>query len=199
MNKKNILNILNILLILATIILVISFDALDVFDTLVYLMPLLFSISITMFMKRKEVNKYKSIYNVIMMLLIVFSFLFLGFLIYSNITCLIDKNCSSNYETEGLILLLTLLYTLLFTNIVDIKLKHNKMYYILLYIISGVVFVIYARYYLDNDFYHNYMNLNKEDISIQNSYIYIIQNYIYFNIVYVCLLMYYFVNRKKNK
>lgn len=196
MNKKN---ILNILLILITIILVITFDALDVFDTLVYLIPLLFSISITMFMKRKEVNKYKSIYNVIMMLLVVFSFLFLGILIYSNITCMIDKHCSNNYETEGLILLLTVLYTLLFTNIVDIKLKHNKMYDILLYIISVVVFIIYGRYYLDNDFYHNYMNLNKEDINIQNSYLYITQNYIYFNIVYLCLIIYYFVNRKKNK
>ncbi|MBP3461226.1 MAG: hypothetical protein J6K21_02300 [Bacilli bacterium] len=196
MYKKN---ILNILLILTTIILIISFDALNVFDTLVYLMPLLFSISITMFMKRKEVNKCKSIYNVIMMLLIVFSFLFLGILSYSNITCLIDENCSSNYEIEGLILLITILYTLLFTNIVDIKLKHNKMYNILLYIISFVVFIIYGRYYLDNDFYHNYINLSKEDINIQSSYIYITQNYIYFNIVYLCLLMYYFVNRKKNK
>lgn len=196
MYKKN---ILNILLILTTIILVISFDVLDVFDTLAYLIPLLFSISITMFMKRKEVNKYKSIYNVIMMLLIVFSFLFLGFLSYSNITCIIDKHCSNNYEFEGLFLLLIILYTLLFTNIIDIKLKHNKMYDILLYIISFVVFVIYSRYYLDNDFYHNYMNLSKKDINIQNSYIYITQNYIYFNIAYLCLLMYYFVNRKKNK
>ena len=88
---------------------------------------------------------------------------------------------------------------MLFTNIVDIKLKHNKMYNILLYIISFVVFIIYGRYYLDNDFYHNYINLSKEDINIQSSYIYITQNYIYFNIVYLCLLMYYFVNRKKNK
>lgn len=194
MYKKN---ILSIILLLIAIVLVISFDAIDIFDTLLYLVPLLFSINLVMIIKRKNIKKIKSIYNVIMLLMSFFSILLLGYMIYSFISCSIDTHCMNNYEVEGLLLLLTILYTLLFINIIDIKLKHNKMYYILLYIISLIVFIIYGRYILDIDLYHNYININKNNFHIQISYIFITQNYIYFNLLYLSLLIYYFINRKK--
>lgn len=195
MYKKN---ILSIILLLISIILVISFDAIEIFDTLLYLVPLLFSINIMMIIKRKNIKKFKSIYNVIMLLITFFSILLLGYMTYSFISCSIDIHCMNNYEVEGLLLLLTTLYTLLFINIFDIKIKHNKMYYILLYIISLVIFIIYGRYFLDIDLYHNYMNINKSNINIQISYIFITQNYIYFNLLYISLLIYYFINRKNH-
>lgn len=185
--------ILNILLIIITIIGIISFDALDVFDTFVYLIPLLLSVCVIMIIKAKDIKKFKSIYNIIMLLLIIFSVIFLAFYLYSDITCLISTSCMINYEVNGLIYLFMILYIMLFINILDIKNKDNKKYNILLYLITIIVFIIYGRYYFDNDFYHN--NLSK---NIEEGYIYITQNYIYFNIMYTCLLIYYFINRKKN-
>ena len=185
-------NIINIILLLIIAIFTFTFNNLS--DNLDFIISLIFSITIIMFYKRKSIKS--KIYNVVNDIFLLLSILSLGYIMISTINCMIDIHCYNNYEFEGIVILYTLLLTLLFINIIDIKKKKTKLYNILFSLVNIVVLIIYFRYYFDDSFIHNYININKNDMYI--THIYIIQNYIYFNILYSCLLIGYFINKKSS-
>lgn len=183
-------NIINILLLLIVIIFSCYFNNIF-YDQFIFIIPLLISISLVMLYKKVN-NK---IYNIISLLLLIFSILISIFIIYNEISCTIDYHCMNNYEAIGTLILFILLITLLLLNIIDIKINHKKTYYILFYLINFITIIIFIRYYNDSSLINNYTKLNSMDV--QNSYIFITQNYIYFNILYISLLIYYLINKKK--
>lgn len=186
-------NIINILLLLIITIFTFIFSNV-VSDNLIFFISLIISITITMFYKRKSINN--KIFNIVNDLLLILSIISLGYIMISTISCIRNIHCYNNFEFESTILLHTSILTLLFINLIDIKKEKTTLYNILSIVVSIIVIIIYVRYYFDNSFIHNYMNINKNDMYV--TYTYITQNYIYFNILFISLLACYFINKKSS-
>ena len=117
-------NIINIILILIITVFTFTFNNINLTDNIDFFISLIFSITITMFYKRKSIKN--KIYNIINDIFLVLSILSLVYIMISTINCMIDIHCYNNYEFEGIVILYTLLLTLLFINIIDLKKKKNK-------------------------------------------------------------------------
>ena len=183
-------NVLNTLLLFIIVVLNFIFNKV-LEDGLTFIMSLLFSATIAMFYKRKDIKN--KLYNIISDLLLVTSVLALITLLVAAIQCIFNVHCSYEFTAETTILLFTSLLTLLFINIIDINKTKTKLYNILVLFVNIIVLLIYLRYYFDNSFIHNYIYIN--ELEMQHAYIYIYQNYIYFNILYISLLIGYFINK----
>lgn len=189
------LNIVSILILLITIFFISKFNMINGFDFLGIMYPLSLAIVIAMLYKKKNIKKYKTIYNISLGALLLPSLSFVGYIIYNIIDCSFNPFCAVNITGNNQMLLLILVFVLLLFNILDIKKEKSIVTHILTWIISTIVIIIYFRYYYDIDFIHNYMY--QSQIEIQDSYIYITQNYIYFNILYISVLIHYVINKEK--
>ena len=188
-------NIISIIMITITIYFVSKFSMVVGYDFLTLMYPFILSVAITMLYKKKSIKKCSSLYNVILLLIMLFGILFIAYIIYSIMNCMCSSVCSNNWNVYQQLLLLLVLFILLLFNIVDINKLQNIKTHIFTWIISTIVIMIYLRYYYDIGFIHNYMYQNQ--YQIQDSYIYITQNYIYFNILYISILIHYVMNKEK--
>lgn len=189
-----IFNIVNSILLFIVMFFVSKFSMINGFDFWILTYPLILSIVITMLYKRKNIKKYKLIYNIILILFVLLSIPFVGNIIYVIINCSTSPLETVNIAWNNQMVLLLLVLVLFLFNIFDIKEKKSKTNYIITWLVSIIVIIIYCRYYYDVDFIHNYMYRNQ--YQIQDSYIYITQNYIYFNILYLSVLIHYLMNKK---
>jgi hypothetical protein len=155
-----------------------------------YSLPI--AITVFMFVNKNKIKKFKFIYDVTLMLLIIACALFLGFLCYDQISCYFDVQCSPSYDAIFLILYPTVLFTMIFLSFNDINNKTNKTNDILTIVISSLIILIHLRYYFEPNFVDK---LIKGDIFNDFSSSYITQNYIYFTLMYLIVLIHNRVNK----
>jgi hypothetical protein len=195
MNKKEIIKFIFVLLAA-----VISFDfmikteevGLNSMFNIVNVIDFFFALTIFMFYNMKKIKRYKFIYDVTLMLLMVFSAALVIYFLYSLISCFISINCSMENTTFFIILYPTILFLMLlfsFSNIFD---KTNKINCILTIGVSIIIILIHLRYYFDPNFANNLIDGSE---GTKYSYIYIIQNYIYFTIMYIIVLIHEAINK----
>lgn len=163
------------------------------FGFLPLLLLFILSLTIFMFVYRNKIKKYKSIYNVILMLMMAFFLTCLGFYLYSTISCYFDISCYVEDTMTPVLIYSMLLFLMLLFNFKDIFNNTNKLNDILTIIICSTIILIYIRYYFDGSFMHKIV---KSEYYKQTSYLYITQNYIYFNILYIVNLLHKLVNNK---
>lgn len=183
--------IINIILLLISLIFIILFDF-DVFG-FVMLIPLIYSITFILFLKRKNKN---SIYNILLLLLSILSVGYIIFEIVYDITSSVSMNQILFSEYRLLSIILFSIYSLLIMNILDYKKEINNNF-ILTIIISLVVMFIFIRYNVDPHFeIRNLNNYSGNDL-MQASERYMYQNYPYIVIMYIGLLIHYSINKAK--
>jgi len=192
-NKKNIITIITLIISAILISILTTIDG--IFDEVMFQIVVTLSITLVMLYKRKNIKRFKLIYNIVLIILLLMSTIFIISFMHSIITCFISTSCYNNVSSNFEIILLTIIFTLTLIQIVDYKIEKIKINHILTWIVSAIVVVIYLRYHYDADFIHNYMYQNQ--FEIQNSYIYVTQNYCPLSIIYGSLLIHYLINRKQ--
>jgi len=163
-NKNIIKIILNLLFLILIIIFLIKLN-----DTwIIYLIPILFLITIYMYKYKDKINKYKFMYDVILMLLMFFSSILLMYIIVSifrNIEYIIT-------ESHILFIIFNIYFILKITidNIIELKKETNKINDYLILITFSIINLVFIRYYL------NINNIIQSSEKIN----FIFQNNIYF-------------------
>ena len=196
MNKKEIIKF-----ILVLIAVVISFNflltvetvGLDSMFNIINVIDFFFALTIFMFYNMKKVKRYKFIYDVILMLLMLFSALWIFYILYCSISCFFSINCSMEGLTFFMLLYPTILFLMLFFSFEDIFKETSKTNYILTIVVSIVIILLHLRYYFDPNFANNLIDGNEGS---QYSYVYVIQNYIYFAIMYIVVLVHKVINKE---
>ncbi len=196
MHKKDyIFNGISLVMIFLSICFLFDFITIENFDFNFYTICFLISMAILMWYKKDSIKKFKFIYDVILILLLVFSVI-VGFtFIFNIVTCMFREEYILNWESNGLCILLVELFSLFLIYLFDFKKKKNTLNHILVWLVSIILIVLVLRYNYDIDFVHNYLNYKRYEL--HQSYMYITQYYLYFNIIYFCLLSHYFLNREK--
>lgn len=146
-----------------------------------------------MFYNMKRIKKFKFIYDVILMLLIVFSTLVILYILYTSISCFSSVNCLMEDNVLFIALYPTILFLLLLFSFNDIFHKTNKTNYILTITLNTIILLIHLRYYFDPNFINNVLD---GDLGIQYSYVYVAQNYVYFIIMYIVILSQKIINKE---
>lgn len=166
------------------------------FDSLfniVIICDFLIALTIFMFSYKDVIKKNKFMYDVFLMLLILFSTVYVLYFLYVQGDCFFDTSCSMESNTNFAILYPIFLFTILLFSIKDIFKKTNKINDILAIIASLSIILVHLRYYVEPNFPHK---LITDHSFTQNSYDYIYQNYIYFIIMYSIVLVHYKVNEQ---
>jgi hypothetical protein len=193
MNKRGLIKYIFIL-----ITAIISFYFMFTSDINVTIIPVLFififALTIFMFVYRNNIKKFKFIYDVSLMLLMVFTVACFALSLYDIIKCYLNSSCGIEVESIGTTLYILLLFIMILFGIKDIYTKTNKTNDILTIVISSLIILIHIRYYLEPNFVHK---LTKGNEFILYKYQYITQNYIYFTIMYIISIIHYGLNREK--
>lgn len=151
----------------------------------------LFALTIFMFFNMNKIKKNKFIYDVILLLLMIFTIGIFLYSIYCDIRCYFDARCMINFDSSFTMIFSMFLFVMLLFGFIDIFNKTNKTNDILTIVVSSLIILIHVRYYLDPNFIHKIV----QGEYIQYSYYYITQNYIYFIIMYTVVML----HRKMNK
>lgn len=143
-----------------------------------YLLPIILSINIYL-LKRKKKVKFTYLFSIIN-----------GLFLVAEIINMIR----GNLEFGGVPLieywyLAIITYTLI-SSMLNFKKEGSLTNDLLLCIISFIIIVIHTRYYLDNSFLHNLLNITDvNNIVLQNSYNYVTCYYGYFIIMFLVVLI----------
>lgn len=148
--------------------------------------------TIFMYSVSKKIKRHKFLYDVILLLLLFFSVIYIFYYVFSYLQCSFDLHCGveSNYFFEELYPIP--LFLILFLSIKDTFKKTNKTNDILTIVISIIVLLVHIRYYMDPIFLHNFITIEYDQLS----YHYVQQNYVYFVLMYFLILIHYWVNKK---
>ncbi len=196
MNKKEIIKFIFVLLVV-----IVSFNfmlrteeiGLNSMFNMLNIINFFLALTIFMFYNMKRIKKFKFIYDVILMLLIVFSTLVILYILYTSISCFSSVNCSMEDSVLSIALYPTILFLMLLFSFNDIFHKTNKINYILTIILATIILLIHLRYYFDPNFINNVLD---GDLGIQYSYVYVVQNYVYFIIMYIVILSQKIINKE---
>lgn len=195
MNKKEIIKFIFVLFAV-----VISFDfmlrtdevGLNSMFNIVNVVNFFFALTIFMFCNMKKIRKFKFIYDVILMLLMVFSAAWVCYFAYGIISCLVSPSYSMDGSSIFPIIYSPILFLMLLFSFSDIFNKTNKVNYILTIVVSIIIILIHLRYYFDPNFANNIIDGSN---GTEYSYYYVIQNYIYFVIMYIIILLHKAINK----
>ncbi len=154
---------------------------------------LFFALTVFMYFNKNKISKYKFIYDVILLLLMIFFAVCLVYVFYTDIECYFDYRCSINLESKFTMIYFILLFIMLLFNFRDIFNKTNKVNDIMTIVVSLLILLIHTRYYLDSNFMHK---IAGGEGYLQYSYSYITQNYIYFIIMYIVIMLHRRINRR---
>lgn len=158
------------------------------FLNLPMLFTFLIALTIFMFYKKNKIKKNKFVYDVILLLLMIFSAICFALFLYSQVTCYIDINCNIDLGPIFTITYPIILFIILLFNFEDMFKQTKKANDILMTIVSILVILIHLRYYLDSNFIYR----GNDEYLV--SYQYITQNYIYFIIMYVIIMLHRRIN-----
>lgn len=196
MNKKEIFKFIFVFLVV-----IISFNfmlrteeiGLNSMFNILNIIDFFLALTIFMFYNMKRIKKFKFIYDVILMLLIVFSTLVILYILYTSISCFSSVNCLMEDNVLFIALYPTILFLMLLFSFNDIFHKTNKTNYILTITLNTIILLIHLRYYFDPNFINNVLD---GDLGIQYSYVYVAQNYVYFIIMYIVILSQKIINKE---
>ncbi|MDD4608330.1 MAG: hypothetical protein PHD10_04300 [Bacilli bacterium] len=163
----------------------------SMFD-LIMIFNFLFALTMFMFSKRNKIKRNKFIYNVSLIILIIFSTIYFLYFVYSHISCFFDIHCGIESYTFFSIIYPIFLFMMILFNFEDIFNKTNKTNDVLAISVSLIIIFIHLRYYLDSSFVHRLIDNNAYH---QYSYHYVVQNYVYFIVMYLIVLIHYNVNK----
>lgn len=195
MRKKDyILNAVSVIMIFFSILFLFNFITIKNFDTYLYFRCFSVALTILMWYKKDSVKKFKYLYNIVLLLLLVYSVIIFYSFISSIISCVFKEEYVLDWSVYGLHILLIELFSLFLVYLFDFKKKKSTLNHILVLLVSIILIGLVFRYNYDIDFVHNYLNYKRYEL--YNSYTYIVQYYFYFNIICFCLVMYYFLNRE---
>lgn len=167
----------------------------EVFENMLNItLVILFLVALTIYMyfNKNKVKKNKFAYDVTLMLMMVFSALFMVYFIYSIISCLLNPACGDAWNSLFLGIYPILLFLMLMFGIKDMKHKTNKTNDVLTIVSSSLIILVHLIYYLEPNFIHK---LNSTFFIY--SFDYISQYYVYFVIMYFVVLVHYRVNKIK--
>ncbi|MFA5407414.1 MAG: hypothetical protein WC343_01425 [Bacilli bacterium] len=150
------------------------------------------ALTIFMYSNKNKIVKGKLVYDVILILLLLFSLAYSINFIYSEIAYLFNISYSTETSTTFTIIFPVFLFIMILFSFKDIFNKTDKVNDILTIVVSTIIILIHIRYYVDPNFIHKII---KSDSYIQSSYYYIFQNYIYFVVMYFVVLTHRFVNK----
>jgi len=181
MNKRN---VIKIVLILLSLILMTIFLIKPTQFFILYLIALLFLTTIYMYKYKDKIKKHKFIYDVILMLLMLFSSLILIYLIIS-----IFKNIDYIITESSILFIIFNIYfvfKILIDSIVNLKEENNKINDYLVLITFSIISIVFVRYYLD---------INSIISNIEQDY-FIEQNHIYFFIMLFMVEIHKYITNK---
>ena len=190
MNKKSIINLLLSLAIL--VLLLISFvksEGIGIFSMLG--IDLFISLTVIMFYRRNLVKKLKFFYDVILLLMMFFSIMLIGYFAFAIISSLFNYNISYEYSTLVVIIFPLLNFNIIFFSLNNIKSKTNKNTDLLTILVSLIIILIFTRYFIDPNFISNNSIQDFQYYKIQ----YLWQNLMYATILYFLVSIHYFVNK----
>lgn len=164
MNKRN---IVKTILGLLSLVLISTFLLKTNEFLIVYLISILFLITIYMFKYKDKIKKYKFIYDVILMLLMFFSSVLLIYMIVSifrNIDYIIT-------ESQVLLIVFNIYFILKISidNLINIKTENNKINDYLIIITFSIINLVFIRYYLD---INNIIASGEKEFFIHQNHIY---------------------------
>lgn len=194
MNKRGILKFVFVFIVTSVsfYFMINTSGIIDSIFNLTIALDFLITLTIYMYLNKNKIKKNKFIYDVILMLMMIFSALYIFYFIYS----IISYSFSPSYNTEWNFVFAAIYPIFLFLMILfglgDITHKTNKENDILTIIVSILILLIHASYYLEPNFVHKLTGNHSFD---SFSYDYIAQNYIYFVIMYFVTFVHYIVNR----
>ena len=195
MNKRALLKFIIIFVgLILSIKIMINFD--DYYSSFnpLFLIDLGIALTVIMFKYKDKIKKRKFIYDVILLLLMFFSCLWIGYLTLLEIQLFFeDGDQSQNMIFIFEIVYPILLFIITIVSFIDIFKKTNKTNDILCIITFTVLIIIYSRVFLDlnlndlrvysNNYHFDSLNYEKmKDIYINN-------NYLWFNIMIIILLV----------
>ena len=190
MNKKSRINLLLSLAIL--VLLLISFvksEGIGIFSMLG--IDLFISLTVIMFYRRNLVKKLKFFYDVILLLMMFFSIMLIGYFAFAIISSLFNYNISYEYSTLVVIIFPLLNFNIIFFSLNNIKSKTNKNTDLLTILVSLIIILIFTRYFIDPNFISNNSIQDFQYYKIQ----YLWQNLMYATILYFLVSIHYFVNK----
>ena len=181
MNKRS---LIKFVLSLLALIFILSFEIKIENFSWVILLPLLPLITIYMYKYKNNIKKYNFIYNVILLLLIFFTFLISAYLIIVMVQTLdyLLYDGSIFFNIFNLYLILKILID----SIIDFKNNTNKLNDYLAMLVLIIINLIFVRYYLNINLIINRLDAPK----------FIYQNYAYF---FIMLLIIEFHKHFSNK
>lgn len=195
MNKRALLKFIIIFVgLILSIKIMINFD--DYYSSFnpLFLIDLGIALTVIMFKYKDKIKKRKFIYDVILLLLMFFSCLWIGYLTLLEIQLFFeDGDQSQNMIFIFEIVYPILLFIITIVSFIDIFKKTNKTNDILCIITFTVLIIIYSRVFLDlnlNDLrvYSNNYHFDSLDYEKMKD-IYINNNYLWFNIMIIILLV----------
>jgi hypothetical protein len=145
-----------------------------------------------MYVNKDKIKINKFIYDVILILLMIFSTIWFIYPFYTGITCFFAYNCTIEFKEALIIPYTLLLFISLVFNFRDLFNMSNKTNDILTIIVSMIIIIIHLRYYLEPNFLHR---LVEGELYIGHSYDYVTQNYIYFIMMVLIVLLHHKVNK----
>jgi len=184
MNGKSFIkNILLIIMILISCIFIFTStpaNTLSGIGTRPLFIPLTIALNLLLLNKNKK-TKFKKI------CLIILTTINSIWLIYHTYE-LIHYYIKWNYlELDISFIYLITIFTILITSLPDIKKETNKLNDILTIITTLLIILIHYRFYLDQNFLHNLINLNYNSHNLQERFDYITQYYFIFIVMYTSL------------
>jgi hypothetical protein len=159
---------------------------------IVLLFMFLYALPIFMFRYKNKIKKCKFIYDVILMLLMIFSIGISIFFLYNEIACYFKTDCFIELTPIFTALYPIFLFLMLLFGTTDIFHKTNKANDIFAISVSSLIILIHLRYYFDPNFAHKIIESESYN---QFRYYYIAQNHVYFVIMYLIVLLHHRVNK----
>lgn len=196
MNKRG---LIKFLIVLTTVvisfyyIIVTNDNGIDSLVNTITIFNFLFALTIFMFSHKDKIKKNKFIYDVILMLLMIFSISYFLYFVYAEGSCYFSSACEIGYDTLFTVIYIVFLFTIIFYSLDDIFHKTNKTNDFLTIAVSLVIILIHLRYYFEPNFVHK---LVENRLFEDYSYYYVVQNYVYFSMMYFIILLHYRINKE---
>jgi|GEM_PF-2063264 len=187
MNKRALLKFIIVLIgLIISIGFIISYNGYYDNSNFIFVVDLMVAITVIMYNYKEKIKKNNFIYDVVLLLLMFFCFLWIGFLIFIEIQMIFSVNQVQEYFLILEPIFPTFLFLIAIFSFIDIFNKTNKTNDILCIVVFIVLIIIYSRMFLDLNINFSYFESIDSD-SIKK--IYINNNYLWFIIMIIILLV----------
>lgn len=190
MNKRALVN-----LILSTVVLILLIKCFltqtGLYSIYIFSIDIFIVATIFMYQRKNNIKKMKFVYDVILMLMMFFSFLILGYIFYAFISQVLNNNILDDYVSILYIVFPIFNLIIIIFSFCNLFKKTNKNNDYLSIFCSVLITVIYIRY-LNMPIFNN-ISLNDSNFDLYAKAIN--QNLPYFTSLYFLATVHYFLNK----